>query len=154
MGEAKNKKIKNEVINKKVYPHTNAILFILFFTITLVTLPFLYWKHDIVVARIFLVLMFVAVVIGKRVASSYKKSPDKESFILDCLVSFSDKASIFAYLLAAFGYMYDMVEKCVFIFVFLVFLLAYLIFLFLYVIAPIFNRRNSRSYTRKFHKPK
>ena len=109
-----NKESMNTLYYSGVFPLANNIIFIIYYVISLVTLPMLYWKKEqteVVVAGLACLAIIITIIVIKIVETLMKKRPNKKTQWMTCLEKFSLDMSILVYLLTSFSYMSVVVDK-------------------------------------------
>lgn len=109
-----NKESMNKLYYSYVFPLANNIIFIIYYVLSLVTLPMLYWKKEqteVVVAGLACLAIIITIIVIKIVETLMKKRPNKKTQWMMCLEKFSLDMSILVYLLTSFSYMSVVVDK-------------------------------------------
>lgn len=140
-----NKKLVNELYYKGVFPVINNILFVVYYVLALVTLPFLYYKKDsyeIFVAGLSYFVMIVAIIVIKTVESFIKKQYTKKQWMV-LFEDFSLNMSTLVYLLTSFSYITVLLDKYCFWFTYIVMLGLFFLGLYFYILKPLIKSRGT-----------
>ena len=140
-----NKKLVNELYYKGVFPVINNILFVVYYVLALVTLPFLYYKKDsyeILVAGLSYFVMIVAIIVIKTVESFIKKQYTKKQWMV-LFEDFSLNMSTLVYLLTSFSYITVLLDKYCFWFTYIVMLGLFFLGLYFYILKPLIKSRGT-----------
>lgn len=135
-GLQENKKLVNELYYKGVFPVINNILFLIYYVLALVTLPFLYFKTDsseILVVILSYLVMIASIIVIKNVESYIKKYPAKKQWMIR-FEDFSLNMSTLVYLLTSFSYITVFLDKYCFWFIYIVMLGLFFFGLYFYII--------------------
>ncbi len=105
--EAQKQSAKNKINNlysKKIIPYTNACAYLLYYVVSLITLPFVLVGNSLIPALISFGALFVLWFISKQVEKKIRKKMALTCFFIERLIDFSDETAIFCYIASSVGY--------------------------------------------------
>ena len=131
------KHLINELYEEKIFPYTNAVLYLIYYVLTLILMPMIYMGHVLITAVLAYFLLLVVVIIIKIVEKAQRKNIKKEHPYLDCLVKFSNGTGTINYIMVSIGYMLTLMTKWYFWIIYVALVLFFLISIYFYVIKPV-----------------
>lgn len=131
----------NNLYNKRIFPYTNSILYVIYYVVSLAILPLVYNEYDYIIPFIFYLLLIVIVFVSRIIEKKCRKNIKKEIYIINCLINFSDQTGIFCYLLTSIGYLVKWFSLPLFYGTYLIMWSIFIIAMIFIVIKPCIIRK-------------
>ena len=140
----KGKKAINKIYYESVFPLVNNILFVVYYMLSLITLPLTYRNQD-VFNKIVAVLGYLALIGIVAVTKVIDKYIHKKQFVkaqwMCCLEKFSLDTSIFAYILTSIGYMFVIMDRSQFWYIYVSMLLIFALAVYGDIVKPLIKAK-------------
>lgn len=131
----------NELYYGRVFPYTNAVVYFIYYIVSLVTLPFVYLGKVKILAVVFWVILVAALIISRIIEKRVRSNIEKENECIKRLLGFADQTSMFSYLLTSLGYMVAMLSNIGFWFIFAIMVVVFFIGFYYEILKPMFKKR-------------
>lgn len=137
--EQQAKKEINLLYEEKINPSTNGIIYFIYYIFTLIALPVLFYnesKYKGIVAIGAWLLLFIVVVVNKRVEKKYQKEMHKDIRCAKYFNKFSNDTCVLNYLLSSLGYMLAFFDVFSFLFIYAAMVFVFFVALLFDIIKP------------------
>lgn len=142
------KKAINALYYERAFPLMNNILFVVYYVLSLITLPLIYLKQDFL-NKIVVILGYLALIIIVAVIEIINKFIHNNKFgktdLRYCLEKFSLDMSIVTYLLTSMGYMLVVMDNFFFWYVYISMLLLFGVAVYFDIVKPLIRGKDSVS---------
>ena len=142
------KKAINALYYESVFPLMNNILFVVYYILSLITLPLIYLKQDFlnkIVAILGYLALIIIVAVIKIIDKVIHNNKFRKTHWMCCLEKFSLDTSIFTYFLTSIGYMLVIMEKFYFWYIYIIMCLILVVTVYFDIVKPLMRENGSVS---------
>ena len=138
----------NALYYESVFPLMNNILFVVYYILSLITLPLIYLKQDFlnkIVAILGYLALIIIVAVIKIIDKVIHNNKFRKTHWMCCLEKFSLDTSIFTYFLTSIGYMLVIMEKFYFWYIYIIMCLILVVTVYFDIVKPLIRGKDSVS---------
>ena len=142
------KKAINALYYESVFPLINNILFVVYSILSLIILPLVYLNKELgnkIVAGLGYLALIIIVVVIKIIEKFIRNKKFRKTHWMRCLEKFTLDTSIFTYFLTSIGYMFVIMDKLYFGFIYLIMCLIFAVAAYYDVVKPLMREEDSVS---------
>ena len=134
------KKAMNTLYYEGVFPLMNNILYIIYYVLSLITLPLIYVNDkmcNIIVVILGYITLIIIIGVIKCIEGIVRKKIYKKKQWMSCLEKFSLDTSIFVYILTSIGYVLVILEKLCFWYIYAIMCLIFIVAVYYDIVRPL-----------------
>lgn len=142
------KKAINELYYESVFPLMNNILFVVYYILSLITLPLIYLNQDVlnkIVAILGYLALILIVAVIKIIDKFIRNKKFRKIHWMRCLEKFTLDTSIFTYFLTSIGYMLVIMDKLYFWLIYIFMCLILVVAVYCDIVKPLMREEDSVS---------
>ena len=142
------KKAINALYYESVFPLMNNILFVVYYILSLITLPLIYLKQDFlnkIVAILGYLALIIIVAVIKIIDKFIRNKKFRKTHWMRCLEKFTLDTSIFTYFLTSIGYMLVIMDKLYFWLIYIIMCLILVVAVYYDIVKPLMRENGSVS---------
>ena len=126
----------------------NNILFVVYYILSLITLPLIYLNQDVlnkIVAILGYLALILIVAVIKIIDKFIRNKKFRKTHWMRCLEKFTQDTSIFTYSLTSIGYMLVIMDKLYFWFIYIIMCLILVVAVYYDIVKPLMREEDSVS---------
>lgn len=134
------KKAINALYYERVFPLINNIIFVVYYILSLITLPLIYLNQDFlnkIVAILGYLALIIVVAVMKIIDKFIHNKKFRKTHWMCCLEKFSLDTSIFTYFLTSIGYMLVIMDKFYFWYIYIIMCLILVVTVYFDIVKPL-----------------
>ena len=142
------KKAINALYYESVFPLMNNILFVVYYILSLITLPLIYLNQDVlnkIVAILGYLALILIMAVIKIIDKFIRNKKFRKTHWMRCLEKFTLDTSIFTYFLTSIGYMLVIMDKLYFWFIYIIMCLILVVTVYYDIVKPLMREKDSVS---------
>ena len=142
------KKAINALYYESVFPLMNNILFVVYYILSLITLPLIYLNQDVlnkIVAILGYLALILIVAVIKIIDKFIRNKKFRKTHWMRCLEKFTLDTSIFTYFLTSIGYMLVIMDKLYFWLIYIIMCLILVVAVYYDIVKPLMRENDSVS---------
>ena len=142
------KKAINALYYESVFPLMNNILFVVYYILSLITLPLIYLNQDVlnkIVAILGYLALILIVAVIKIIDKFIRNKKFRKTHWMRCLEKFTLDTSIFTYFLTSIGYMLVIMDKLYFWLIYIIMCLILVVAVYYDIVKPLMRENGSVS---------
>lgn len=142
------KKAINALYYESVFPLMNNILFVVYYILSLITLPLIYLNQDVlnkIVAILGYLALILIVAVIKIIDKFIRNKKFRKTHWMRCLEKFTLDTSIFTYFLTPIGYMLVIMDKLYFWLIYTIMCLILVVAVYYDIVKPLMRENDSVS---------
>ena len=142
------KKAINALYYESVFPLMNNILFVVYYILSLITLPLIYLNQDVlnkIVAILGYLALILIVAVIKIIDKFIRNKKFRKTHWMRCLEKFTLDTSIFTYFLTSIGYMLVIMDKLYFWLIYTIMCLILVVAVYYDIVKPLMRENDSVS---------
>ena len=138
----------NALYYESVFPLMNNILFVVYYILSLITLPLIYLNQDVlnkIVAILGYLALILIVAVIKIIDKFIRNKKFRKTHWMRCLEKFTLDTSIFTYFLTSIGYMLVIMDKLYFWLIYIIMCLILVVAVYYDIVKPLMRENGSVS---------
>lgn len=142
------KKAINALYYESVFPLMNNVLFVVYYILSLITLPLIYLNQDVlnkIVAILGYLALILIVAVIKIIDKFIRNKKFRKTHWMRCLEKFTLDTSIFTYFLTSIGYMLVIMDKLYFWLIYIIMCLILVVAVYYDIVKPLMRENDSVS---------